>query len=93
MILIFSNSFELGVNKVLDWLILWNQPFIRINEFTEVEIIELTLYSSNEQELEYILRVGETEIKYSQIKSVWFRQANKINFILNYSNINGSVKN
>ena len=84
MILIFSNSNEFGVNKVIDWLYLWNEPFMRINENTEVEILEFKLLNYGFTKLSYILKIGNCILNYSDIKSVWFRQTNQINFKLRY---------
>ena len=70
MILIFSISNEFGVNKEIDWLYLWNELFIRINENAEVEILDFTLLNYGDTKFKYTFKIGDSIINYSDIKAV-----------------------
>lgn len=70
MLLILSENSDLSTNHVIDWVISFDYPFVRINSDDEIELIELGLDSFT------LLINGEKTISYDEIKSVWFRRGN-----------------
>lgn len=72
MILILSNNSDISTNEVIDWLIHYNCPFIRINETDVVRVKQIDIDQSN---LKIILTINhKKEIDLSQITSYWYRR-------------------
>lgn len=81
MILIISSNREATTDFVETWLQYYHIDYYRINEFDKISIEYLTI--TNEK-IDFILQVNEQrKIKYSEIKSVWYRRG-LINIFKNY---------
>lgn len=69
MLLILTENSDLSTNHVIDWVISFDYPFVRINMEDEIELIELKLNTFK------LLINRKIIINYEEIKSVWFRRS------------------
>lgn len=68
MVFIISESSDISTNHVIDWIVSFGYPFIRINPNDEIEILELGLS-------DFKLLINKNKIiSYSEITSIWFRR-------------------
>jgi ATP-GRASP peptide maturase of grasp-with-spasm system len=72
MILILSNDFEIPTNRVIDWLVHYNVPFIRMN-VEDAKIADLSINVSHHHP-DFTLVYKDKVIKYSEISAYWFRR-------------------
>lgn len=71
MILIISEEFECTTDEVVQWLLLYNISFLRINKETSLKIVELSL-SSERLLFEFNGRV----FNINDFDTVWYRRGN-----------------
>lgn len=71
MILIISEEFECTTDEVVQWLLLYNISFLRINKETSLKIVELSL-SSERLLFEFNGRVFNV----NDFDTVWYRRGN-----------------
>lgn len=72
MLLILSEKGDLSTNDVIDWLINFNVPFIRLN-YDEPDGIEL-LVESNRSGVSCIVRTNNHSFSLKEISAFWYRR-------------------
>jgi len=81
MIIIFSEKKDYSTNKVIDWLIYWNQKYKRYNGLAEDEVeidFNKAMFSAQIEDDNASLNISiEGQSISNGIKSVWFRRPNK----------------
>lgn len=81
MVVILSESNDIATNKVIDWLLKWKEPFIRVNENDQVFLDSITL-ENDISRIDFDLVISSAaankayRIRYSQVKSYWYRRHN-----------------
>lgn len=89
MILIVSEITDDSTSEVIDWLLRFNQKFIRINENDRIEIEAVDINDKPE----IVLTIKDEKISTNNINSYWFRRGgfySKLN--INISNIDEGVR-
>ena len=83
MILIISSNNDVTTNEVIDWLRFYNSDFIRIDS---TKLISIQKAIINVDSTELYFEIDGTDLKLSQITSIWYRRS-WINFKRNkYTN-------
>src|SRR6187549_3771747 len=88
MVLIQSDSHDLSTQEVIDWLVYYNCPFVRINTEDKVTLISFTLNNQNTDFEIKIVKYKTNEIfylLYSEISFYWYRRGHIV--LDNYTNI------
>ena len=73
MVLIISDSVDIATNNVIDWLLYYKIPFIRINSETKIKIKKI------EFDKNFIVEINDIfnkihEVDLMQLKGVWYRR-------------------
>lgn len=71
MILIISEEFERTTNEVLQWLLLHDISFLRINKEDSIKIVELSLSSER-----LLFEVNGKDFNINNFDTVWYRRGN-----------------
>lgn len=91
MILIVTENEDEITNNVIDWLIFFKKPYIRINSGDSIKIINVTI-SSKITIFQFSIEPHKIVYNINQFKSIWFRKGN-IKLDLKYSvNASGVYK-
>ncbi|MDB4926571.1 MAG: peptide maturase, grasp-with-spasm system [Mucilaginibacter sp.] len=73
MVFIQSQHFEISTNQVIDWLIFYQKPFIKLNyEDNNVEFISLDI--TEEGKVDIVLKVNDQLIELSKVTAYWHRR-------------------
>jgi ATP-GRASP peptide maturase of grasp-with-spasm system len=70
-VLIISNEDDHTTNLVIDWLRYYKQEYIRINDTTHLTVGDFLI---SNQDTDFTLSNENFSIRYSEIKSVWYRR-------------------
>ena len=72
MILIVSSQEDFSTNEVIDWILYYQHPFLRLcqDDFTEIENMQI---QNNQTEI--IFRVKGKAFYNKDFKSVWYRRS------------------
>ena len=91
MVLIISNEYELSTDSVIDWLVHYQIPFVRINEKTQVDVYNISVDPQGQtDDIELVLNdhfQQNRHLKLSDVQSVWYRRGG-----INISTHRGPVK-
>ncbi|OJJ21768.1 grasp-with-spasm system ATP-grasp peptide maturase [marine bacterium AO1-C] len=71
MIVILTTEDDHSTCEVIDWLIAYNKPYIRVNEN---DLIDVHWVSGADQGFDFVLKFSDQVIRLSEIKSFWFRR-------------------
>lgn len=71
MIVILTTEDDHSTHEVIDWLIAYNKPYLRINEN---DLVDVQLVSGNNQGFDFALGLAHRVIRFSEIDSFWFRR-------------------
>ena len=71
MVLILSEEHDQSTNIVIDWLVHFKKPFIRINDTDSCTIKKIDLTTD-----EIIITVAGHEINFNDISAYWYRRGN-----------------
>ncbi len=77
MTLIISSEDDLSTNDVIDWMLHYNMPFVRINGTTNISVTSIEINNENIVDVELILDDNynkNRQLKLSSIQSVWYRR-------------------
>ncbi|MDR2126259.1 MAG: grasp-with-spasm system ATP-grasp peptide maturase [Prevotellaceae bacterium] len=98
MILILSEEFDQSTNDVIDWLLYFNKPFIRINDTDICEIIKIKFV---ENKTKIVIKVNDQKIDFDDVSAYWYRRGyfsikipviKKESLPLLYDDVNNSIK-
>jgi len=70
-VLIISNEDDHTTNLVIDWLRYYQQDYVRINDTTHLTVSDFLITNEGS---DFTLANNDISIKYSEIKSVWYRR-------------------
>lgn len=80
MILILTSEKDASTNHIIDWLSFYNAEYVRINETTEIKLLEFTL---SDDKTDIILGLTYTRqkklnkiINLRDVNSYWYRRGN-----------------
>ncbi|MDR2064574.1 MAG: grasp-with-spasm system ATP-grasp peptide maturase [Prevotellaceae bacterium] len=98
MILILSDEFDQSTNDVIDWLLYFKKPFIRINDTDICEIIKIQF---EENKTKIVIKVKNRKIDFDDVSTYWYRRGyfnikipviKKEDIPLLYDEVNNSLK-
>lgn len=73
MILIISSQDDISTNDVIDWLLYFQQDFLRISAGDSVKILDYTIYDNGKEDA--LLEIKGDSYLISQISSIWYRRS------------------
>jgi ATP-GRASP peptide maturase of grasp-with-spasm system len=73
MVIIQSQDFEISTNAIIDWLIFFKKPYIKLMQ-DDVSINFKLVSITEDGYVDFRLKVGDKEIKLSEITAYWHRR-------------------
>ena len=73
MILILSEEKDLSTVHIIEWLLYWGIPFVRINQEDRISIKRISINVQRKSEI-ILVKNGKEEISINQIKAYWYRR-------------------
>lgn len=77
MILIISKQIDFSTDKVIEWLLFYKIPFIRLNHEDKINDISIT---TSKEETSIFIGTNDISIKLNEIEAIWYRKSG-INFL------------